>query len=186
MFRWERSGARALLKPMVFAKLLQAAAIGENDRVLDVGCATGYSAAVLGRLAGAVTALEEDPALGRAASEALGGIANVSVANGPLAAGWAQGAPYDVILLEGSGEDRSRGVARAAQGRRTTGGRCRQRTYGQGRDLSKGGRTREFATAVRRHGAGIARFCEAARLRFLTCANPRRPHVTVARLRHWR
>ena len=98
------SGARALLKPMVFAKLLQAAAIGENDRVLDVGCATGYSAAVLGRLAGAVTALEEDPVLGRAASEALGGVANVSVANGPLAAGWAQGAPYDVILLEGAGE----------------------------------------------------------------------------------
>ncbi len=43
---------RALLKPMVFAKLLQAAGIGATDRVLDVGCATGYSAAVLAKLAG--------------------------------------------------------------------------------------------------------------------------------------
>src|SRR5947208_17184566 len=42
------TGTRALLKPMVFAKLVQAAAIGEDDRVLDVGCATGYSSAGLG------------------------------------------------------------------------------------------------------------------------------------------
>ena len=51
---------RALLKPMVFAKLLQAAEIRESDRVLDVGCTTGYSAAVLAKLAGNVVALEED------------------------------------------------------------------------------------------------------------------------------
>src|ERR1700757_4670416 len=39
--------ARPLLKPMVLAKLVQAAEIGEHERVLDVGCATGYSAAIL-------------------------------------------------------------------------------------------------------------------------------------------
>src|ERR1043166_6077630 len=44
---------RRLLKPMVLAKLIQAAAIGAGERVLDVGCATGYSAAVLARLSGA-------------------------------------------------------------------------------------------------------------------------------------
>ena len=98
------AGTRALMKAMVFSKLLQAAAIRETDRVLDVGCATGYSAAVLGRLAGSVVALEEDPALARAASDALGGAGNISVVTGPLAAGWAQGGPYDVVLLEGSGE----------------------------------------------------------------------------------
>ncbi len=48
------TGTRALLKPMVFAKLLQAAAIGETERVLDAGCATGYSSAILARLAGSV------------------------------------------------------------------------------------------------------------------------------------
>lgn len=99
------SAARALLKPMVFAKLLQAAAIGENDRVLDVGCATGYSAAVLAKLAGNVVALEEDPALCRSAAENLAALgAHVSVASGPLAAGWPQGGPYDAIILEGAAE----------------------------------------------------------------------------------
>jgi len=98
--------ARALLKPMVFAKLLQAAGIGENDHVLDAGCATGYSSAVLAKLAHDVVALEEAPALVGAARATLGdlGAANVSVVSGPLAAGWKQGAPYDAILLEGASE----------------------------------------------------------------------------------
>jgi protein-L-isoaspartate(D-aspartate) O-methyltransferase len=102
----EGGTARALLKPMVFAKLLQAAGIGEGDRVLDVGCATGYSSAVLGKLAGSVIALEEDQALARTANAALSqtGASNVVVANGPLAAGWEADAPYDAIILEGAGE----------------------------------------------------------------------------------
>lgn len=96
--------SRALLKPIVFGKLLQAAGIRETDRVLDVGCATGYSAAVLARLAGQVIALEEDAALARAASANLGGVSNVFAVTGPLTAGWTQGGPYDVILLEGRSE----------------------------------------------------------------------------------
>lgn len=96
---------RALLKPMVFAKLIQAADITDTDRVLDVGCATGYSAAVLGKLAGHVVALEEDAAMGRGASEMLAQAGtNIAVASGPLAAGWAKGAPYDVIVVEGAVE----------------------------------------------------------------------------------
>jgi len=95
---------RVLLKPIVFGKLLQAAGIRERERVLDVGCATGYSAAVLARLAGSVVALEEDAALARAASANLAGSANVTVVVGPLTAGWPQAAPYDVILLEGRSE----------------------------------------------------------------------------------
>jgi protein-L-isoaspartate(D-aspartate) O-methyltransferase len=97
---------RALLKPMVFAKFVQAAGITDTDRVLDVGCATGYSAAVLGKLAGSVVALEEDAALARGAAEVLAqtGAANVSVVSGAFAAGWAESAPYDVIVLEGAAE----------------------------------------------------------------------------------
>jgi len=95
---------RALLKPMVFAKLLQAAEIRETDRVLDVGCTTGYSAAVLAKLAGNVVALEEDPALARIAAANLG--AHVVMAGGPLNAGWQADAPYDAILLEGASEVR--------------------------------------------------------------------------------
>jgi protein-L-isoaspartate(D-aspartate) O-methyltransferase len=97
---------RWLLKPMVLAKLIQAATIGETEQVLDVGCASGYSSAVLGRLAGGVVALEEDIALARKATENItaSGAANVKVVTGPLAAGWPAGGPYDAILLEGASE----------------------------------------------------------------------------------
>jgi protein-L-isoaspartate(D-aspartate) O-methyltransferase len=97
---------RALLKPMVLAKLIQAAQIGSADRVLDVGCGTGYSSAVLARLAGVVIALEEEADLARQAREALAatGTEKVEVVVGPLAAGWPAGAPYDVILLNGAAE----------------------------------------------------------------------------------
>ena len=97
---------RALLKPMVLAKMLQAAAILETDLVLDVGCATGYSAAVLGKLAGHVVALEEDAALARSASATLAqtGAGNIAVVSGLLAAGRTEDAPYDVIVLEGAAE----------------------------------------------------------------------------------
>ena len=54
-------GSRRLLRPMVLAKLIQAAELEATDRVLDVGCATGYTAAVLARIAVQVVALEQDP-----------------------------------------------------------------------------------------------------------------------------
>ncbi len=98
--------AASLLKPMVLAKLIQAAHVQADDHVLDVGCGTGYSSAVLARLAGSVVALEEDAELAHAAKEALAasGAANVVVATGPLTAGWPAAAPYDVILLNGATE----------------------------------------------------------------------------------
>jgi protein-L-isoaspartate(D-aspartate) O-methyltransferase len=98
--------ARHLLKPMVLAKLIQAAGIGERDIVLDVGCASGYSSAVLARLAGPVIALEEDEELAEVAGANLKalGAGNVTVAMGPLVAGWPGGAPYDVVLLNGATE----------------------------------------------------------------------------------
>ncbi len=97
-------GLRRLLKPMVFAKLIHAADIASSDRVLDVGCTTGYGAAVLARIAGQVIALEQDAGLAQAARTALAAQSNVSVVTGPLTAGWPQGGPYDVIVLEGATE----------------------------------------------------------------------------------
>jgi protein-L-isoaspartate(D-aspartate) O-methyltransferase len=95
---------RRLLKPIILAKLLNAAQIEPTDKVLDVGCATGYTAALLARIAGEVVALEEDPGLARTAKTALAGQPNVTVVSGPLVDGWAQGGPYDLILLEGATE----------------------------------------------------------------------------------
>ncbi|MGC1466065.1 MAG: protein-L-isoaspartate O-methyltransferase [Pseudolabrys sp.] len=97
-------GSRRLLKPMVLAKLIQAADLAPTDHVLDAGCATGYSAAVLARVGGNVVALEQDAELARFAADALRGVPNVTVVTNELAAGWPQSAPYNVILLEGATE----------------------------------------------------------------------------------
>jgi protein-L-isoaspartate(D-aspartate) O-methyltransferase len=95
---------RRLLKPMVLAKMVQVAAIKGSDHVLDVGCATGYSAALLARLAGSVVALEQDRELAGIAQENLtaAAAANVTVVTGPLVEGFKAKAPYDVIFVEGS------------------------------------------------------------------------------------
>ncbi len=98
------NATRRLVKPMVLAKLLQAAELGAADRVLDAGCATGYAAAVIGRIAGKVVGLEQESSLAKVASEALSAQPNVSVVSGPLTKGWPQGAPYDAIVLEGATE----------------------------------------------------------------------------------
>ena len=100
------AATRCLLKPMVLAKLIQAAAVSETDRVLDIACATGYSTAVLAHLAAHVVALDEDAVLARAAESTLQalGIDNVKIATGPLTAGAPADAPYDVIVLNGAAE----------------------------------------------------------------------------------
>lgn len=98
----EGQAARRLLTPMVLARLIQAAGIASDDSVLDVGCATGYAAALLARLAGRVTALEEDSSLSVLAKGVLSDMApGAVVVSGPLVQGWEADAPYDVILLEG-------------------------------------------------------------------------------------
>ena len=95
---------RYLMEPRVFARLLQAAQIHEDDVVLDIGCGTGYSSAVLSHLAGAVVALEEDDALSKVASSLLADLErdNVALVGGPMGAGNPGHGPYDVILINGS------------------------------------------------------------------------------------
>jgi protein-L-isoaspartate(D-aspartate) O-methyltransferase len=97
---------RFLIKPALTAKLLQAAEIGETDRVLIVGCATGYIAALAAKLAGQVTATESDSALAAKAKAALATlvVSNVTCKAAACAAGDPAGAPYDVIILNGATE----------------------------------------------------------------------------------
>jgi len=95
---------RYLMEPSPFAKIIQLAEVAPGDVVLDVGCATGYSAAILSRLASSVVALECDPALAASAGETLSGLGhdNVAVVEGPLEQGYPSEAPYDVIFVGGA------------------------------------------------------------------------------------
>lgn len=95
---------RYLMEPAPFAKLVQAANIGEQDVVLDIGCATGYSTAVLSRLASLVIAIEEDEVLAGRASAILDELEcnNTAVIAGAPNQGYASEAPYDVIFIGGA------------------------------------------------------------------------------------
>jgi protein-L-isoaspartate(D-aspartate) O-methyltransferase len=101
-----RAGAegRYLLPPRTLAKLIQLAQVGPQSVVLDAGCATGYSTAVLARLAQRVVALESDPALAREADRRVreSGTSNAVVIEGPLGDGVPAEAPFDAILLNGA------------------------------------------------------------------------------------
>jgi protein-L-isoaspartate(D-aspartate) O-methyltransferase len=100
------SAKRFLIKPVVTAKMLQAAEIAETDNVLVVGCATGYAAAVVAKLGCRVTATESDPTLAAKAQEVLAGLglSNLTIRTAAAVAGDATGAPYDVIVLNGATE----------------------------------------------------------------------------------
>ncbi|NJO54995.1 MAG: protein-L-isoaspartate O-methyltransferase [Rhodospirillales bacterium] len=95
---------RVLMEPLVTALILQAAEITATDVVLDVGCGTGYIAAAAAQMASAVIALESIERLAASARDTLEAldVATVSVVDGPLTAGYAEHAPYDVILFGGA------------------------------------------------------------------------------------
>lgn len=98
--------SRVILEPRTFAKMLDALDIQPDELVLDIGAGTGYSAAVMARLAEAVIALEEDESLAGEAQTTLTeiGADNVVLHEGALAEGAADLGPYDVIVLEGAVE----------------------------------------------------------------------------------
>lgn len=95
---------RYLLAPRTFAKLAQLAEIESESVVLDVACATGYSTAVLARLAKRVVAIESDKGLATRARELLAELAvgNIAVITGRLADGAPAEAPFDAIFVNGA------------------------------------------------------------------------------------
>jgi protein-L-isoaspartate(D-aspartate) O-methyltransferase len=92
---------RALNPPLVAGRMLVAAAVRPGLRVLLVGSATGYTAALLARLGAEVHAVEEDAEL-MAAAQAATADANIHWVQGPLAAGAPDAAPFDRIIVEGA------------------------------------------------------------------------------------
>jgi protein-L-isoaspartate(D-aspartate) O-methyltransferase len=134
-------GGRRHNSPLATGRLLTEAHVRPEDHVLLIGAAGGYAAALLAQLAGSVVALEQEEALVALARTALAGEAKVELVQGPQEAGWAAGAPYDLLIVDGAVEQLpdaliaqvkpggrvvtgviDRGVTRLAAGRRTEGG----------------------------------------------------------------
>lgn len=90
---------RGLNSPLVTARLISEAGIEQGEKILLIGAATGYAAALLNELDAQVIALEVDENLA-----AIGKAAGIRYVMGPLEAGWRKGAPYDVILIDGAVE----------------------------------------------------------------------------------
>ncbi len=132
---------RAQNLPIATGKLLTAVALAASDRVLLIGAAGGYTAAVLAALVAEVVAVEVDPALATMARASLAAFPTVTLIEGALEAGHAAGAPYDAIVVDGAVEHLpdallaqvkiggrvvagliDRGISRLAYGRRSEGG----------------------------------------------------------------
>jgi protein-L-isoaspartate(D-aspartate) O-methyltransferase len=132
---------RAQNVPIATGRLLTEAYLLPAHRVLLIGAAGGYTAAVLSDLVAEVVAVESDPALAALARTSLAGRTNVTLVEGPLEAGHAGNGPYDVLVIDGAVEQvpdalvaqirsggravaglADRGITRLAAGRRTDGG----------------------------------------------------------------
>lgn len=94
-------GGRWLNAPLVTGRMLVEAAIRPGARVLLIGAATGYGAALLARLGAEVHAIEEDSALIAAGRQAAAAGA-IHWIEGPLSVGAPGGAPFDRIIIEGA------------------------------------------------------------------------------------
>ncbi len=97
-------GGRVVLEPRTLAKILDALAIQGDELVLDIGCALGYSTAVMARMPELVVGVEEDDTMAAEAQTLLSenGTDNVVVHHGTLTAGAAEHGPYDVIAVQGA------------------------------------------------------------------------------------
>ena len=93
---------RVVLEARSLAKLLDMLNIQPGERVLDLGCGLGYSAAVIAAIGGDVVAVEEDAMMAAAAKQTLAGRATVVA--GPLVAGAAAQGPFDVVIVQGAVE----------------------------------------------------------------------------------
>jgi len=89
---------RALNPPLATGRLLKEAQIVPGDRVLLIGAATGYTAALLRALGAVVTAVEEEDG-------PQGDMIGVTAVRGPMSEGAPDGAPYDVLVIDGAVEE---------------------------------------------------------------------------------
>jgi protein-L-isoaspartate(D-aspartate) O-methyltransferase len=94
---------QVMLKPVIEGKVLQALRLAKSDSALEIGTGSGYFAALLAARTEWVRTIEIECDLVKLASANLArnGVENVVVMQGDGIVGWAERAPYDVIVVSG-------------------------------------------------------------------------------------
>lgn len=141
-------GARHLLPPMIFARLLQNLSVRHGDKVLVVGGGLGFEAVVIARIGGRVVVREPDEALAERTRAHLAelGAEDAVVSTGAMAQGCPEEAPFDVVLVNGAIQVRPQ----ALLDQLVDGGRL-------GAILGDGSRTSRASVFVRSHDSFGAR-----------------------------
>ena len=96
---------QTISQPYIVALMIQAAGVKAGDTVLEIGAGSGYAAAVIGRIAARVIAIERQHELVESARNRLRrlGHDNIEIVEGDGTKGWRNEAPYDAILAAASG-----------------------------------------------------------------------------------
>jgi protein-L-isoaspartate(D-aspartate) O-methyltransferase len=92
---------QTISQPWIVAAICEALALDGDERVLEVGTGSGYSACVLALLAREVLTIERVPELANEAGEAIAafGATNVEVVVGDGSVGLPERAPYEGIAV---------------------------------------------------------------------------------------
>jgi len=98
---------QTISQPFMVAWMVEAAAIGPGDAVLEVGTGSGYAAAVLAEVAASVHTIERLAALTQAARARLDalGYAGIHLRTGDGTLGWPEAGPFDAILVAAAGPE---------------------------------------------------------------------------------
>jgi protein-L-isoaspartate(D-aspartate) O-methyltransferase len=101
------AAGQTISQPYIVALMIEAAAVGPGERVLEIGAGSGYAAAILSRIADEVVAVERHPELAASARERLAalGYSNVRIVEGDGSGGLPDEAPFEAILVAASGRD---------------------------------------------------------------------------------
>jgi protein-L-isoaspartate(D-aspartate) O-methyltransferase len=96
---------QTISQPYIVAEMIQAAEVAAGEKVLEIGSGSGYAAALLGRIAAEVVAVERHAELVELARRRMGalGCSNVRIVQGDGSVGLPEEAPFEAILVSASG-----------------------------------------------------------------------------------
>ena len=95
---------RFILKANLTAKIISALNISNEENVLIIGSSTGYSSAIISRLAETVISIEEDKELLDFSEDVIKniGIDNIVFINNKMIEGCSDQEPFNAIIIEGA------------------------------------------------------------------------------------